>query len=63
MQQPMFVSTTKGYLNLAQVRLIVEDQETVKFIFDDQRGAFITLPKKEGSLVLMRMVSDLLVYE
>ena len=62
-RQPMFVSTSKGYLNLTLVRLIVEDEATVKFIFDDNRGQFITLPKKEGSLVLMRMMSDLLVYE
>jgi hypothetical protein len=60
-RQPMFVRTSKGYVNLALVRLIVEEEETVKFIFDDQRGQFITLSKREGSRVLMTMHNELLV--
>jgi hypothetical protein len=58
MREPTFVSTSKGYINLALVRLIVKEDETVKFIFDDQRGQFITLPKKEGELVLMTMEGE-----
>jgi hypothetical protein len=60
-RQPMFVRTSKGYVNLGLVRLIVEEEETTKFIFDDQRGAFISLPKKEGWRVLSTMISELLV--
>jgi len=61
--QPMFVHTSKGYINLALVRLIVEENEQVKFVFDDVRGQFITLPKKEGEVVLMTMAQEMLVYE
>jgi hypothetical protein len=60
-QPATFIRTSRGYLNLALVRLIVEEEETVKFIFDDQRGAFISLPKKEGWRVLSTMISELLV--
>jgi hypothetical protein len=59
----MFVHTSKGYINLALVRLIVEENEQVKFVFDDVRGQFITLPKKEGEVVLMTMAQEMLVYE
>jgi hypothetical protein len=57
----MFVSTSKGYINIALVRLIEESDEAVRFIFDDQRGQFVTLPKKEGSRVVMTMFNELMI--
>jgi hypothetical protein len=62
-RQPMFVRTSKGYLNLGLVRLIDDksDPEVFKFIFDDQRGQFITLSKKEGWRVISTMTSELMI--
>jgi hypothetical protein len=57
----MFVRTSKGYLNLALARLIIEGDETFKFVFDDQRGQFITLSKKEGWGVIQTMTNEMLV--
>jgi hypothetical protein len=43
-----FFETSRGLLNFGLVKLIdtKTDPETVRFIFDDARGAFIALPRK-----------------
>jgi hypothetical protein len=57
---PMFVWTSKGYINLALVRLVQEDKDHVRFVFDDKEH--IDLPLKEGGRVLSIMVGELFVY-
>jgi hypothetical protein len=57
---PFFVATSKGYINLSLVRLVQEDKERVRFVFDD--SAHIDLPAKEGGRVLSIMVGELFVY-
>jgi hypothetical protein len=58
--QPLFVFTSKGYINLALVRLVLEDKDHVRFVFDDKEH--IDLPLKEGGRVLSIMVGELFVY-
>jgi hypothetical protein len=61
--QATFFETSRGLLNVGAVRLIVKEAETVKFIFDDARGAFIALPRREGETVLLQMANEMLIAE
>jgi hypothetical protein len=63
--QATFFHTSRGYLNLALVRLIDDksDAETIKFIFDDVRGSYIALRKREGEVVILKMVNEMLIAE
>jgi len=60
-RQPLFVRTSRGYLNLGLVRLIEEGKENWKFVFDDPKGAYLELPANEGYRVLTAMVNEMLV--
>jgi hypothetical protein len=57
----MFVRTSKGYLNLSLVRLIVEEDELTKFFFNTEEKTFLSLTKKEGWGVIRTMTSELMI--
>jgi hypothetical protein len=54
MTNPMFVETSKGYINLIQVRVIEQHEHVVRFNFSGSEH--IDLPKREGEKILTRMV-------
>jgi hypothetical protein len=58
MTNPMFVETSKGYINLIQVRVIEQLEEVVRFNFSGSEH--IDLPIREGEKILRRMVYLLL---
>jgi hypothetical protein len=63
--QATFFETSRGLLNVGLVKLIdtKTDPGTVRFIFDDARGAYIALPKREGQGVILRMQNEMLISE
>jgi hypothetical protein len=63
--QATFFETSRGLLNVGLVKLIdtKTDSETVRFVFDTQREAFIALPKREGQGVILRMQNEMLIAE
>jgi hypothetical protein len=61
--QATFFETSKGFLNVGAVRLIVKEPDVIKFIFDTSREAYIALPRREGEGVLLRMANEMLIAE
>jgi len=62
--QATFFETSRGLLNVGLVKLIDKsDREVIKFIFDTSREAYISLPRKEGEVVLLRMQNEMLIAE
>jgi hypothetical protein len=60
-QQPLFVFTKKGYINLALVRLIKPaERGVVKFVFSENE--FIELPEEEARRVEHIMEGELFIY-
>jgi hypothetical protein len=59
--QATFFDTSKGLLNVGAVRLIVKEPEVIKFVFDTSLEAFISLPRREGEVVIMRMANEMLI--
>jgi hypothetical protein len=61
--QATFFETSKGLLNVGAVKLIVKEPEIIKFVFDTSREAYISLPRKEGEILLMQMANEMLIAE
>jgi hypothetical protein len=60
-----FFKTSRGLLNIALVKLIDDktDASSIRFVSDTSREAYISLPRREGEGVLLRMANEMLIAE
>jgi hypothetical protein len=60
MSSPLFVQTSEGWINLALVRVIVDNQAqgTVRFRFQDgeKEVDWVDLPLKEGERIMRQLM-------
>jgi hypothetical protein len=62
MCNPLFVQTSKGWINLAQVTQITKRGGTMDFIFvtggHERDIDYVELPQKEGERIMQRLIGS-----